>query len=158
MRIFFSLLTVAACLLCSVSLQSAEQAGTYTAEGTFVWSHQKGKTHTVKAVFTKGDAKNKFNVKFYFNWGKDQRVYSGTAEGDLKDGSLKGTVKADNQDRTFTFDGACKAAVFSGTHKETTRGTQDTGTITWKPKAQNYSDTLLKGQLNELAFFCRIFR
>ena len=135
MRLFLSLLTVAACMLCSVSLQSAEKEAAFTAEGTFVWSHQKKNTHTVKAVFTKTETKDTYDVKFYFNWGKDQRVYSGSAEGTLKDGALKGTVKADNQDRTFTFDGSCKAAVFTGTHKETTRGSQDTGTITWKPKA-----------------------
>jgi hypothetical protein len=126
---------LAVCVLCNASLAAADAdkpAPSYTTEGTFIWSRNNA-SEPVKAVFTKTEAADTYDVKFYFKWSKKEHIYSGTATGQLKDGKLEGTVKADDQNRSFGFTGTCKDATFSGSHHEKSGAKeQATGTITWK--------------------------
>ena len=131
MRLF---LILGLCLTCSLAF-AAEKVASHTIEGQFNWSHQKGKTHNVKAVFTKSAKAGVYDVSFYFNWGKNPHVYTGQATGNLKDGMLKGTVKNDDKKRSFGFEGTCKNMKFEGKHHEIKgKWKTDTGTISLAPK------------------------
>ena len=133
MRLLF---IIGLCFTASLAMAAETKEKGHTVQGKFNWSHksQKGKQHDVKAVFTKTDKADVYDVSFYFDWGKNPHIYSGQATGNLKDGMLKGTVKNDNKKRTFSFAGKCAKGAFEGTHKEL-RGKHetDTGTITFAP-------------------------
>ncbi|NRA38433.1 MAG: hypothetical protein HRU15_09855 [Planctomycetes bacterium] len=105
--------------------------------GNYNWSAQGNSQHTVRAVFTASGQVNAYDVKFYFKWGNDQRVYSGTAQGSVVNGALEGEVTADNQpNRHFVFKGTSTNGSFAGDHHEM-KGTwkEPTGKITWKPES-----------------------
>ncbi|MEM7583436.1 MAG: hypothetical protein AAF560_08660 [Acidobacteriota bacterium] len=124
-----SLLLAVAVLL--VSLGSPIQAGDETTmTGEYIWNRQDVPT-TIKAVFTpSGDAR--WDVSFYFKFREESHVYSGTAEGSLSEGALKGEVRNENKKRTFIFSGEFADGVFNGTHAEMRDGKKrDTGTITF---------------------------
>jgi len=120
------LVTVAAVLLLLIpSLAGAE--GSQTLSGQFAWSQ--GPEGDLEAVFTPTGT-DEWDVAFYFNFRNEDHVYSGTAQGSLTDGELKGTVKNEDKRRTFTFSGRFKDDKFEGSHAETTKGTpKATGTI-----------------------------
>ena len=108
----------------------------FTIEGTYNWSAQGDRQHTVTAVFNETEP-GKYKVDFSFKWGNKDHIYSGTAEGSLTNGKLVGNVRADDQpNRRFGFNGNSVKGVFSGDHHEK-RGNHEaaTGRITWKPKA-----------------------
>jgi hypothetical protein len=101
--------------------------------GTFVWTNQAGQTHPISAVFTPSGEK-KWTVVYTFDWGpKGAQNWKGTAEGDLKNGAIKGEGFHPDGRRKFTFSGNSKEGTITCTHNETTSGTpQATGTITLK--------------------------
>lgn len=116
--------------------KTSKKVTNYTIEGTYNWSAQGDRQHTVTAVFNE-TAPGKYSVDFSFTWGDKAHVYKGTAEGSLSDGKLIGSVRADDQpNRQFGFNGTSVKGVFSGDHHEK-RGNHEAGTgkITWKPKA-----------------------
>ena len=116
--------------------KQSKKVRNYTIEGTYNWSAQGDRQHTVTAVFNE-TAPGKYSVDFSFTWGNKAHVYKGTAEGSLSDGKLIGSVRADDQpNRQFGFNGTSVKGVFSGDHHEK-RGNHEAGTgkITWKPKA-----------------------
>lgn len=98
-----------------------------TLSGDFVWSG--GGDGELEAIFTPtGD--ETWDVDFRFTFSGTPHVYSGTAEGTLA-GALKGKVKSDGRNRTFTFRGTFTDGVFAGTHAEITgAGEHATGTLT----------------------------
>ena len=131
MRLLF---IIGLCFTASLAMAAETKEKGYTVEGKFNWDYkkEKDKFHDIKAVFTKTDKADVYDVSFYFNWWKKDHVYTGQATGSLKDGMLKGTVKNDDKKRTFTFEGKCAKGVFKGTHKELKgKHTIDTGTITF---------------------------
>ncbi|MCP3979131.1 MAG: hypothetical protein GY716_07335 [bacterium] len=121
-------------LLLAAILMAGLVGGTNLAEepttlnGEFNWT-QRGTKGELEAVFTP-TGENSWDVAFHFEFRGEPHIYAGTAEGNLKKGRLKGSVKNDNKKRTFTFDGKVKDGVFQGTHAETTGGKPiDTGTL-----------------------------
>ncbi|MEM6794874.1 MAG: hypothetical protein AAF725_12915 [Acidobacteriota bacterium] len=96
--------------------------------GEYVWNQ--GPTGDLKATFKKtGD--NTWDVQFDFDFRKKARRYTGTATGDLKTGTLAGTVNNEDKRRTFKFEGSFdENGSFDGTHEETTPGrARQTGTL-----------------------------
>jgi hypothetical protein len=99
-----------------------------TLHGEFAWT-QRDKSGDLEAVFTP-TGEGTWDVSFRFEFRESPHTYSGTAEGDLDDGELKGTVTDESGKRTFTFEGESKDGEFSGTHAETTGGKPaSTGTL-----------------------------
>lgn len=103
-----------------------------TLTGEYVWAVQDRPTE-IEAHFTP-TGENAWNVEFHFTFSGKARTYTGTATGNLVDGSLEGEVRNEDKKRTFTFAGAFgEDGTFDGTHAETTHGEpQPTGTITLK--------------------------
>lgn len=104
-------------------------AGARTLNGHFVWTSRDNKGD-LEAVFTPtGEAT--WDVDFHFSFRGKPHKYSGTAEGSIGEGELKGTVQNENRQRSFTFSGAFDGGTFSGTHAETTGDEEvSTGTLT----------------------------
>lgn len=125
---------LAALALISLGFVLAGDPAKTTLTGSYVWNNIPNEPGNVKAVFTpKGE--KMYDVSFYFKFDGQNHVYSGTAQGSLDDGDLKGEVKNENKRRTFTFSGTCKKGTFSGTHSEIgRRGEHKTGTITLAAK------------------------
>lgn len=71
-----------------------------------------------------------WDVSFHFEFRGRAHVYTGTAEGSLSRGALKGEVKNENRRRTFRFTGTTEGGTFRGTHSEIEEGRQyGTGTL-----------------------------
>lgn len=121
-------------LFCAVALSGQCHAADdkVTLTGTFEWSHQAG-SHPITAVFTPNGDK-KWNVVYNFDWGaRGAQAWKGTAEGDLKTGTLKGEGLHPDGHRKFTFSGTIKDGKINCTHNEVTSGTAvATGTMTLK--------------------------
>ena len=123
----------------TIMIQAADEKEV-TLTGTFRWvknGKEKTDDRELKAVF-KPTGENTWSVSFYFKWGKRDKVYTGTATGDLKTGKLSGEAKGErNNSRSWTFTGEFdKAGVFKGTHKELTKGREgDTGVMVLKHAA-----------------------
>lgn len=99
-----------------------------TLTGEYHWTNADEKG-ALKAVF-KPTGDDTWDVSFYFQFRDKDHTYSGTATGSLSDGSLSGTVKNENERRTFTFEGTTTAGNFEGKHAETTGGGERrTGTL-----------------------------
>ena len=99
-----------------------------TMKGEYHWTQRDVKGE-IKAVFTP-TGEGQWSVEFFFDWRDDAHVYAGTAEGNLKNGALKGSVKNDNKNRTFNFEGKTENGTFKGSHEEIGRsGPRETGTI-----------------------------
>jgi len=107
--------------------------GDITLNGTFVWDKKAAKDHPIKAVFTPNGDK-KWTVVYSFEWGpKGAQSWKGTAEGDLKNGEIKGEGLHPDGRRKFTFKGTAKDGKIDCTHNETTSGKPEaTGTMTLK--------------------------
>ncbi|MDJ0836395.1 MAG: hypothetical protein QNK37_07730 [Acidobacteriota bacterium] len=117
------------CLAIPLGFTATPGPEMYTMEGSYVWTYSRKSPGKLKAEFThkRGD---RWSVVFYFRFDGRNRVYKGTAEGNLENGSLKGTVKNENKQRTFTFQGTSIEGKFSGTHAEIKRnGEKKTGTL-----------------------------
>lgn len=126
------ILAIAALLMISMS-GICEDKITWT--GSFVWKKRDKDTHQVKAVFIP-DGENKWKVSFFFEFRDEDHVYTGSAEGSLEGGELKGEVFSDDKKkRKFMFRGDVKDGEFSGTHEEIRGWTKakpkprDTGTM-----------------------------
>jgi hypothetical protein len=100
-----------------------------TLHGSYALADGDGKGD-LRAVFT-ATGERRWDVAFHFSMQGKPHVYAGTAEGSLSEGALKGTVKDEGKDRTFTFRGTFEGGKFQGTHAEITGGReQPTGTLT----------------------------
>lgn len=107
---------------------AARETRARTLTGDFVWDG--GGEGALSAVFTPS-GEDTWDVNFEFTFRGTPHAYSGTAEGTLAAGEMKGTVKSDGRSRTFTFAGTFTDGVFHGTHAEVTGGgEQPTGTLT----------------------------
>jgi hypothetical protein len=116
-------------VLCLTVLASAgESDGTRVLAGHYTWNG--GAEGDVEAEFAPtGDGT--WDVSFRFTFSGQDHTYSGTAEGNLSEGDLVGTVSNESGKRTFTFDGTFKKGKFRGTHAEIERGKpQETGSLT----------------------------
>ena len=92
-------------------------ANAVTMSGTFVWNGKKGKKHELKAVFTPA-GQNKWTVAFTAKWGKGYPKYTGTAEGDLRNGKVTGEAQNAKKKRKWTFTGAGKDGTLTCSHAE----------------------------------------
>ena len=129
--LMFALLVSVAALGVSSAADEVEM------EGTYVWAREDGdRDGPIKAVFTpEGDGA--WSVKFYFDWEDGPHVYSGTCEGSLTDGSLKGDIVSDGErEMKFKFMGAFEDGTFSGTHGfvQDSGELSESGTITFARK------------------------
>ena len=119
-------------LLLSVQDGAVPSGDEVTLTGEFLWKHM-NHTGDLDAVFSKtGD--DAWGVEFRFVWEGELHVFSGTAEGSLTDGELRGNVVTENPQRpqTFFFAGRFERGRFTGTHKalQPSGGTHPTGTLT----------------------------
>jgi hypothetical protein len=102
---------------------------TQTLTGEFHWSGG-GASGDLEAVFT-NTGEQAWDVSFHFEFRGRPHVYTGTAEGSLSQGELRGKVKNEKKRRTFLFSGTVKDGKFRGAHAETEGGReQSTGTLT----------------------------
>ena len=117
-------------LLILLAFVAAVSAGdpAKTMTGEYQWT-QGNKTDDLKAVFT-ARGEGAWDVKFYFDFRNKAHVYTGSAEGSLTNGRLKGEVKNENKRRTFSFEGTVKDGAFHGNHAELDDGdSYSTGTL-----------------------------
>ena len=115
-------------LLAAKDEQKVEKKDTKTLTGKYLWT-QTGEAGDLEAVFTPA-GENKWNVDFRFAHSGDDHVYSGSAEGNLKDGALSGRVTNEAGKREFTFEMKFEEGRFTGTHAEVTGGNEKkTGTL-----------------------------
>ncbi len=106
-----------------------------TLNGDFVWERSdENVTGELKAVF-EPTGESAWNVSFYFTFEEKKHVYSGTAEGSLTDGELKGRVMTDGDEpQPFEFEGTFAEGSFEGTHMGFRQGERTrTGTLTLGP-------------------------
>jgi hypothetical protein len=116
--------------LAAVGLASGADSSR-TLKGTYEWTDG-GEKGELQAVFTPA-GEGKWEVAFHFKFQGEPHVYSGSAEGSLSDGALKGAVKTENKKRTFTFNGAFHEGTFTGTHADASEDEEHpTGTLTLK--------------------------
>ncbi len=123
-------LTAALVLVGGLAVFASEDV---TLNGKFVWVRDDGTSEgDLKAVFTP-TGENRWDVAFHFEWEDGPHVYAGTAEGNLRDGKLRGEVLNDSEERpsTFRFEGAFENGVFSGKHAYLDEGEpKEMGTLT----------------------------
>lgn len=102
-----------------------------TLKGTFEWTDG-GSKGDLEAVFTPA-GEGVWEVDFHFEFQGKPHTYSGTAEGTLAGGALKGRVLNESKKRTFTFTGDFAEGEFRGTHAEIgADGAHPTGSLTLK--------------------------
>jgi len=124
------LILVGLCLLLG-AFGGAVAEGARTLTGEFVWT-DRDRSGDLEAIFT-ATGEGTWDVAFHFTFRDTPHVYSGTAEGSLSGGDLKGTVLNEDKKRTFTFSGSFKDGAFHGTHAEVEgERTHATGTLTLK--------------------------
>ncbi len=122
------LIVVGSCLLLgAVGGIVAQDSRTLT--GEFVWT-DRDRSGDLEAIFT-ATGEETWDVSFHFTFRETPHTYSGTAEGSLTGGDLKGTVLNEDKKRTFTFSGSFKDGTFHGTHAEVgSEKSHATGTLT----------------------------
>ena len=127
-----AILAIATLLLTVTPLFAGESQ---TLKGDFIWERSDEQiTGELKAIFEPtGDSA--WNVSFHFTFEEKQHVYSGTAEGSLTDGALKGKVMSDGEKpQPFEFEGTFAEGSFEGTHTGFRQGERNpTGTLTLGP-------------------------
>ena len=97
-------------------------------QGEYLYSETR-ETGILEAVFTP-TGENRWKVKFFVTYSNQLGNYDGTAEGNLTEGTLSGTVRGDHVGHTFTFSGAVEDGIFRGTHQMVTaKKAEDTGTL-----------------------------
>ncbi|MEM7352189.1 MAG: hypothetical protein AAF657_15420 [Acidobacteriota bacterium] len=124
-----AILALAALALTAPSL-FADESQTLT--GQFIWERSdKNIDGDLRAVF-EPTGESAWNVSFYFKFEEKDHIYSGTAEGSLTDGTLKGKVMSDgDKPRPFEFEGTFADGSFQGTHTGFRKGEPSpTGTMT----------------------------
>ena len=122
------LFLIAACTLVFTGVAVTPPTGEVTLHGKYVWNNDPGQPGDLKAIFSPKKNNDEWEVAFHFNFSGRKHVYSGSAEGSLESGTLKGTVQNERRNRTFFFEGTSDGGNFSGDHSEKGRGT--TGTLT----------------------------
>ncbi|HZI94057.1 MAG TPA: hypothetical protein VFE84_07415 [Patescibacteria group bacterium] len=123
-------LAVVAALAMSPGVAAGAE-GKRTLKGTYEWTDAE-KSGDLDAVFTPA-GEGKWDVAFHFVFQGEPHTYLGTAEGSLKEGTLKGRVLNDRQNRTFVFTGSFTEGEFHGTHSQIgDDGEHPTGTMTLK--------------------------
>lgn len=96
--------------------------------GEYKWNYQKN-PGPLRAEFT-ATGEDRWDVAFHFRFDGRDRTYLGTAEGDLSEGTVEGTVFNENRRRTFIFEARVEGGEFRGSHAETTSGGETrTGTL-----------------------------
>jgi len=126
-RPLLPLLALIAASILTAGLLAAEESTTL--QGEFVWN-ARGSAGDLEAVFTP-TGENTWNVDFHFEFRGDAHTYSGSAEGSLSKGTLKGEVQNENKERNFTFEGKFNDGQFKGKHAEVKDGkAQHTGSLT----------------------------
>lgn len=105
-------------------------ADSETLTGQFKWNRMDD-PGDIKAVFT-ATGENTWDVSFYFDFRDEPHVYTGTAEGSLTDGALKGKVMSDGEKPSpFSFEGKFVDGTFEGVHHSLRdEEPAETGTIT----------------------------
>ncbi len=100
-------------------------------QGDYRWGS--GSTQPLRAEFI-ATGEGAWKVAFYFKHRGRPHTYRGTAKGSLTDGELSGTVKTEDQSRTFSFEGSHKGGTFRGTHYEVFGSSRKskTGTLSLK--------------------------
>jgi len=101
-----------------------------TMTGQYEWNQQRGKPGDIRAEFTP-IKDGEWDVSFFFKFRGENHTYSGTAFGNLTDGTLKGKVQNERKNRTWRFQGHVSGGNFKGTHVEINRSGKEeaTGTI-----------------------------
>ncbi len=127
--------TFVAAILLSLGASSLIQAAEpRRLKGAYVWD-PRGKSGDLEALFT-ATGEKQWDVAFHFTFKDEDQVYSGTAEGSLTDGAMKGRVLNEQESRAFTFKGSFADGAFSGTHaEEEDGGERATGTLTLREVA-----------------------
>lgn len=127
------LILVAVLLLTLPAMAEEDVAATptRTLTGHFVWD-ARGSEGDLQAVFTP-TGEQTWDVQFHFEFRGEPHTYSGTAEGSLGDGTLRGTVLNESKQRTFTFLGEFTDGTFTGKHAER-QGESDVATGTLELK------------------------
>ena len=121
------LLALIAASILTAGLLVAEEATTL--QGEFVWN-ARGSAGDLEAVFT-STGEDTWNVDFHFEFRGSAHTYSGSAEGSLSEGALRGEVRNENKERSFTFEGKFNDGKFKGRHAEVKDGrAQSTGSLT----------------------------
>ena len=97
---------------CGVGASASEDGAkaakpTYT--GTYKWRKE---CNPLTAVFTP-DGANKWTVVFTYTRGRKKGTMTGTAEGDLTTGAIKGKAERKKGGRNWTFSGTAKSGVLS---------------------------------------------
>ncbi|NRA40411.1 MAG: hypothetical protein HRU15_19865 [Planctomycetes bacterium] len=124
MRYLLTTLSLIFVLACTSTLSAVE----INMKGTYVWVHQADKEGEVTAHF-KTNEEGTLDAQFNFIFDKKDHIYKGSCSADKDKKTISGSVKTEDEERTFTFTGSLVDGEFKGTHKE---GDQDTGTITMK--------------------------
>ena len=112
----FVTFTALVLLVAAPALLAAESQ---TLNGEFVWDRSDEEiTGALKAVF-EPTGENTWDVTFYFTWEDEDRVWNGTAEGSLGNGTLTGNAVSDDERQTqFEFEGTfAEDGSFAGTHQ-----------------------------------------
>lgn len=125
-------LTLAALAIVLVAAPPLLAADPQKLQGEFIWERSdRNVSGPLEAVFEPtGD--ETWNVSFYFSLDDEDHVYSGTAEGSLTEGELRGRVMTDGEKPApFEFEGKFVEGSFQGTHAGLRDGKKDpTGTMT----------------------------
>ncbi|MEM6794166.1 MAG: hypothetical protein AAF725_09290 [Acidobacteriota bacterium] len=105
-------------------------------EGSFIWNHDREEEPLAASFERRVDGS--FTVEFTFRYGREC-TYVGSARGSLGTGRIQGKV-SDERDtqqlRAYTFQGAFRDGVLSGTHSDVSQGEpRPTGTFTLRPRA-----------------------
>ena len=123
-----ALVSLTASLLLPVLGAGAAEPEVRSLTGLYFSSYQDGQRR-LRAEFTPRE-ELEWDVVFYFRFNGRNHEYSGTAKGSLLEGPLRGQVRNESGQRTFTFDGEFKKGKFRGTHAELRRGRESrTGTL-----------------------------
>lgn len=101
-----------------------------TFQGEYQWRADPRNPGALKATFSP-DGQGNYRVAFYFRFDGRKHVYRGTATGSLTEGPLKGKVKNERGNRTFTFNGTVGNGRFWGDHGEINRYGKIYGTGTF---------------------------
>ncbi|MCB1045215.1 MAG: hypothetical protein KDC35_19900 [Acidobacteria bacterium] len=101
--------------------------------GSYVWNQRNGQSSELRVEF-QPQGNDRYLVAFYFTFDGSPLVYSGTAVGSPRSGSMEGTVHNPGGNRTFVFKGTSRDGVFSGTHAERKRNGREypTGSLRFK--------------------------
>lgn len=103
--------------------------------GTFVWNKKSRniykKKFPLKAILTP-DGKGKWHIEFSFTWEKKPHVFTGSLNGDLKDGAITGFAERGKGKMRWTFSGAASKGAIFCEHRHVlrkNRGARTTGTF-----------------------------